>query len=160
MVAMVADQVLDLDPYFVWVGGEPPTDFESWATQTGLGDRVTFTGSVENPYPWIAAFDVFTLTSRSDPFPLSVLEAMTLGLPVVASAVGDVPHQVGQAGRLVPAESPVDTAREVASLLRDPEARRRLGRVAADRVRTHFAWLDFQATVLTVVTFASPAERR
>jgi glycosyltransferase involved in cell wall biosynthesis len=160
MVAMVVAEVSDLDPYFVWVGGDPPAEFESWATHTGLRDRVTFTGSVENPYPWIAAFDVFTLTSRSDPFPLSVLEAMTLGLPVVASAVGDVPHQVGEAGRLVAAESPVDAAEAVVTLLRDPEARRRLGHAAADRVRTHFAWSDFQATVLTVVMSARAAEKR
>jgi glycosyltransferase involved in cell wall biosynthesis len=152
MVAMVAARTADLRPYFVWVGGETPAEFESWAAQTDLGNRVTFTGSVANPFPWLAAFDVFTLTSRADPFPLTVLEAMTLGLPIVAFAVGDVSYQIGQAGRIVAAESPDDAAEEVVSLLRDPEVRRSLGRAGLDRVKTHFAWSDFEAVVLKVVS--------
>jgi glycosyltransferase involved in cell wall biosynthesis len=100
-----------------------------------------------NPYPWMAALDVFTLTSRWESFPLVVLEAMTLGVPVVAFAVGDVPYQIGDAGRLVPEQDPTAAANEVISLLRDRAARSGLGGAAAARVRDRFSWMDFAAAV-------------
>lgn len=147
MVAVIAMETADLDPHFIWVGGDSPADFDLWASRTGLGNRVTFTGSLVNPYPWITALEVFTLTSRWESFPLVVLEAMTLGVPVVAFAVGDVPHQIGKAGRLVSEQDPLAAANQVISLLRDPAARLSLGAAAAERVRDCFPWTDFAAAV-------------
>ncbi len=107
MVARIAPEVADLDPRFLWIGADPPADFAEWAAPDDLRQRVTFTGSLENPYPGLAALDVFTLTSRADPFPLVVLEAMHLGRAVVAFAVGDVPSQIGDAGTLMPPRTSV-----------------------------------------------------
>jgi glycosyltransferase involved in cell wall biosynthesis len=147
MVARIAPEVADLDPRFVWIGAEPPAEFAEWTATHGLVDRVTFTGSMENPYPRIAALDVFTLTSRVDPFPLVVLEAMHLGRPVVAFDVGDVPSQIGDTGRVVP---PLDVGRAadaVISLLRQPQERSRLGGAAAARAREQFPAATFTETV-------------
>jgi glycosyltransferase involved in cell wall biosynthesis len=152
MIAVIAVEGADLNPHFIWVGGDPPFEFESWANRTGLGNRVTFTGSLVNPYPWIAALDVFTLTSRWESFPLVVLEAMTLGVPVVAFSVGDVPYQIGDAGRLVSEQDSVAAANEVMSLLRDRTARSILGTSAAARVRDRFRWTDFAVAIMKVAS--------
>lgn len=160
MVAQIGPEVADLDPHFVWIGADPPANFADWAATQDLRQRVTFTGSLENPYPWLAALDVFTLTSRVDPFPLVVLEAMHLGRAVVAFAVGDVPSQIGDDGTLVP---PLDVGRAgdaVISLLRDPEERSRLGSAAAARAREQFPVADFAATVQQIAADTiSPAGR-
>ena len=82
----------DLAVRFVWVGGASTGPelwpFEHDVARAGLGEVVSFVGEVEDPAPWFAAFDVFCLTSREDPFPLVCLEAMALGVPVVSFASG------------------------------------------------------------------------
>ena len=151
IVAHIASEVSDLEPRFVWIGADPPADFSEWATPA-LRRRVTFTGSLENPYPWLASLDVFSFTSRVDQFPLVVLEAMHLGRAVVAFAVGDVPSQIGDAGRLVP---PLDVSRaaaEVISLLRDQKERSRLGAAAAERASDEFPVAAFADGVRQIAT--------
>lgn len=147
MVTRIAPELADLNPHFVWIGADPPGDYADWASTHDVRQLVTFTGNLENPYPWLASLDVFTLTSRADQFPLVVLEAMHLGRAVVAFAVGDVPSQLGDTGRLVP---PLDVNRvgdEVISLLRDPAERFRLGVAAEARAREQFDVVDFAAAV-------------
>lgn len=154
-VAKVAPEVSDLDPHFLWIGAEPPADFAEWANAHGLRHRVTFSGSLENPYPSMASLDVFTLTSRVDPFPLVVLEAMHLGRAVVALDVGDVTNQVGDAGRVVPPLDVDAAVTAVIDLLRDSTERTRLGAAAAARARDHFPAADFNASVRTIAEAAS-----
>jgi glycosyltransferase involved in cell wall biosynthesis len=154
MVSRITPEVADLDPRFVWIGAGPPADFSEWATPD-VRRRVTFTGSLDNPYPWLAALDVLAFTSRVDQFPLVILEAMNLNRAVVAFAVGDVPNQIGDAGKLVP---PLDVGRAadaVISLLRDPEERFRLGDAAAARAREQFSVADFAAEVRRIAADAS-----
>jgi glycosyltransferase involved in cell wall biosynthesis len=160
LVAEVAPAVAPLDPHFVWIGADPPVEFAEWASRTSLGDRVTFTGSLENPYPWLAALDVFTLTSREDPYPVVVLEAMALGRPVVGFAVGDVPVQVGQAGRLVAPMATREAADAVIELLEHPAERSRLGQAAAERVRHDFSYESFTTAIQRHALDAVPDRRR
>jgi glycosyltransferase involved in cell wall biosynthesis len=79
--------------------------------------------------------DVFCLPSWWEAMPLSVLEAMASGLPVVATDVGDVRRIVvdGETGFVVPAQSPEQLAAALRKVLEDPESARRMGR--AGRVR-------------------------
>ena len=100
--------------------------------------------------------DVFVFPTRTDVFPLSVLEAMAAGTPVVASAVGGIPDQLGapgadgtaggtggeevSAGVLVPPRAPERVAAAVGELLEDPERRDGLGRRARRRVEREYAW--------------------
>jgi glycosyltransferase involved in cell wall biosynthesis len=159
IIARVAPEARHLDPHFVWIGGEAPPGLAAWAAQHGLADRVTFTGLLENPFPVLGALDVFTLTSRVDPFPLVVLEAMHLAVPVVAFAVGDAPEQIGDAGRLVP---PLDCARaadQIVALLNDPDERRRLGMAGSTRAQQRFAAEPFAAEVTRLADARSPSPR-
>lgn len=130
---------------FVWLGdldGPVPG-----ATEAG----VEFCGPSANPYPHMQRFDVATLPSRDDPFPLVVLESMLLGTPVVAFDVGGVAEQIGDAGRLVPAEDVDAFARAVTDLLLDDDERGRLGTAAAARVNALYSSQAFAQQLEKVV---------
>ncbi len=82
-----------------------------------------------------ASADVFCLPSWWEAMPLSVLEAMAAGLPVVASDVGDVARIVveGETGLVVPAKAPEQLAAAVRKVVEDPETARRMGRAGRAR---------------------------
>ncbi|WP_104107898.1 glycosyltransferase family 4 protein [Nocardioides sp. 616] len=134
---------------FVWVGelGEPALAVP--------GPGVEFTGPRANPYPAMARFDVATLPSRDDPFPLVVLEAMLLGKPVVAFDVGSVREQVGDAGIVVPAEDVPAFAAAVRRLLVDPQLRADLGAAARARAEQHFSAAAFADRLRSILDDAN-----
>jgi glycosyltransferase involved in cell wall biosynthesis len=74
------------------IAGDGPerTSLTSLASNLGIADRVTFAGHREDTPTLYAEFDLFALTSDTEQMPLSVIEAMASGLPVVATDVGDV----------------------------------------------------------------------
>ena len=88
-----------------------------------------------------ASADVFCLPSWWEAMPLSVLEAMAAGLPVVATDVGDVGRIVlhGETGFVVPPRSPGQLAEALRRLLEDPCAARRMGDAARERAEATFS---------------------
>jgi glycosyltransferase involved in cell wall biosynthesis len=90
----------------------------------------------------LARCTVFCLPSHWEGSPLSVLEAMAVGSPIVASAVGDVPELLdhGAAGLVVPAHDPDALADALESVLRDPTEARRLSAAARARVADLYSW--------------------
>ena len=77
------------EAYFVWIGTGPDlqvADFEQDIRATGLTEKIRCTGSVSNPADYLAAADVFILTSREDPYPLICLEAAAVAKPIVCFA--------------------------------------------------------------------------
>ncbi len=66
-------------------------ELESHARQLAPAVRVLFTGHVEDTAPYYSAMDIFALSSLTEQMPMSLLEAMASGLPVVATRVGDIP---------------------------------------------------------------------
>lgn len=125
------------DARFVWVGelGDPAMAVPAAG--------VEFTGPTANPYPAMSRFDVATLPSRDDPFPLVVVESMLLGKPVVAFDVGSVRDQVGEGGIVVPAEDVDAFARAVLHLVTDADARASLGAAARTRAERLFSSTAF-----------------
>lgn len=102
-------------------------------------ERVRFLGYRRDVERLLAAADVAVLPSRSEGFGQVILEAMAVGLPVVASRVGGIPEIVrpGTSGLLVPAEDPRALAEALGGLLREPGRRARM-RTAALRTVRHF----------------------
>jgi glycosyltransferase involved in cell wall biosynthesis len=88
-----------------------------------------------------AAADVFAMSSYSEGLPLSILEAMSGGNPVVSTRVGGIPEAVthGEHGLLTPAGDPAALADALRSLIDDRELRERLGRAARHRAETEFS---------------------
>ena len=111
--------------------GELREQMEEYALRLGIRDRVRFLGSQENVYPYLHDADVFVLPSRYEGMPMTVIEAMGTGLPIVASNVGGIPDMVedGESG-LLTTGAPEDVARCCAALLSDENLRQRLGRRA------------------------------
>jgi glycosyltransferase involved in cell wall biosynthesis len=85
-------------------------------------------------------WSVFVCTSRSEAFPLATLEAMAMGIPVVATTVGGIPEQIDhlESGILVRPEDPEAIATSLVRLHDDAELRARLGAAGAERVRAQF----------------------
>jgi glycosyltransferase involved in cell wall biosynthesis len=113
----------------------------------GLSDRVELLGARGDVSDVLARSDVFVLSSRSEGFPVSILEAMAAGLPVVATDVGGVAEAVvdGETGILVPAGDPEALAAALRRLVADPALRRRLGAAGRTRAFRRFDVAHFRA---------------
>ena len=90
---------------------------------------------------YAAACDFGLITSESESFCLSILEAMTFARPSIATAVGGIPEVIedGRSGMLVPFGDADGLARAAERLIADPRLRQRLGRAAQARARSHFS---------------------
>lgn len=120
-------------------GSERPA-LEALARTLGVGDRVRFLGARADVPDILRAFDIAVCCSDREGTPLSVMEYMDAGLPVVGTAVGGLPDLVedGVHGLLVPPRDPAALAQAVADLLRDPARRREMGARAHERIRTEY----------------------
>jgi glycosyltransferase involved in cell wall biosynthesis len=79
----------------VIVGSGPESErIAAEARRLGVGERVLLPGFVADPARYVGLFDVFALSSDSEQYPISLVEAMAAGLPIVATDVGDVPDMV------------------------------------------------------------------
>jgi len=122
--------------------GDGPTrpQLEALCTELQLTPNVHFAGSRDDVARLLPAIDVFVLTSTSECFPISVLEAMACARPAVCSAVGGIPEVIkdGETGYLVPPKNPPQLAARLVNLLRDPQTARRMGTAARARVEAEF----------------------
>ena len=111
--------------HWVWVGdGRLRTRLEAERRLLGLDGRVHLMGQVDDPLPLVAAADLALLPSRQEGLGVAALEAMALGIPVVASAVGGLAELLrGEAGILVPPDDPAAVARAVQEILEQPVLR-------------------------------------
>lgn len=110
------------------------------AQELGLGSRVRFLGRRVDIDSVLAEAQVFVLTSRWEGLPLTILEAMRAGLPVVASDVGGVGEAVvdGHTGFLVPRGEQALLRDRLRRLLADPGLRVQMGAAARKRYEEHF----------------------
>jgi glycosyltransferase involved in cell wall biosynthesis len=113
---------------------------ESLATDLGIRDRVRFLGQTMDVDRILAKAQLFLLVSNWEGFPLSILEAMRAGLPVVASAVGGVAEAVvdGETGYLVPRGEVEPLRDRIGRLLGDSALRLSLGASGRIRYERHF----------------------
>ncbi|NQU76999.1 MAG: glycosyltransferase family 4 protein [Planctomycetes bacterium] len=101
------------------------------SSELGLRDRIHFTGWQDDVAGYLNAMDVFVLPSDAEVMPLSILEAMSVGKPIVASAVGGISELVvdGVNGYLVPAGQTESLRNRLAHLAANPEL---IGRFACE----------------------------
>lgn len=127
--------------HLVIVGEGPEEDaIREEADRLDIGHRLHLPGFVPDPAKYVGLFDIFALSSDSEQFPISVIEAMAAGVPVAAPAVGDIAEMVA------PANGPfISAAGDEASLggsLRElaanPQLRAELGAANRDKARAQF----------------------
>jgi glycosyltransferase involved in cell wall biosynthesis len=133
-VRLVADRVPNL--HAVAVGQGPmEADVKRHHEALGLGDRFRFLGYRDDALRVLAACDVFALASRYEGYPVAVMEALAVGLPVVATGVGGVRNAVRPniEGLLVPPARPDLLAAALEELALDPARRARMAAAARER---------------------------
>jgi glycosyltransferase involved in cell wall biosynthesis len=111
------------------------------AVRAGCADRLLLTGPNENGAKCAYAADIFLLMSRSESTPITILEAMALGTPVIASNVDGIPDLLedGRAGRLVPSEDVEALTEAFGALASDPSARAAIAAAARARYESNFS---------------------
>jgi glycosyltransferase involved in cell wall biosynthesis len=120
------------------------------AQELRLGDRVRFLGARAGVPEVLRRADIYALISDWEGFPRSILEAMSAGLPVVASAVGGIPEAVqdGATGFLVPRADDRQLTEKLRLLISSAEVRRRLGAAGRRRYEEEFRFEHmFERTV-------------
>lgn len=132
------------NPYFLWVGGSANSlsykEFIHDIKQLGLTDRVITISSVANPFQYFKLFDVFTMISREDPFPLVNIETAALQIPIVCfDNAGGTPELVEQdAGFVVPYLDIDEMADKITFLYQHPDIRKQMGIAAAKKVKERY----------------------
>lgn len=138
-LAMIKDRKWSLE----LIGDGPLTDvIKLKAQELGLADRIRFSGLCNDVPTRLAAADVFVLTSGWEGLPLSILEAMRAGLPVVASDVGGVSESVANevTGFLVEKGDKFALSNKLMHLLEDPDLRKEMGRAGRAAYEQEFSF--------------------
>ncbi|UBF26531.1 glycosyltransferase [Kovacikia minuta CCNUW1] len=120
--------------------GEQRQSLEQLACDLGIRDRVDLPGWVDHPRAYLPAFDIMVLPSRSEGFPLAIVEAMLAARPVVATRVGSVAEAVteGETGFLVEKNDVEGLASALKRLVNDPDLCVRLGQRGRGVAIAHF----------------------
>ena len=152
-----ARRALDADPSlrFVAVGQGPLEDeMRALHDRLVLGERVQLLGYREDAVRVMSAFDAFTLSSRHEGLPVSLMEALSLGLPAVATAAGALPSVItnGVEGVIVPIDDPAALAAAYVEMARDRTRRETMAEAAGKKAN------DFDITVATARLEAVYAE--
>lgn len=124
-----------------WLDKTERARAEQFIQEHGLGGQVVIQGIQAQMGPVYARMDVLLLPTRRDSFPRVVMEAMSNGIPVIATRVDGLPEMVmdGETGFLVESGNIAGFASAVEHLLRDPVQRQRMGGAARERARRLFA---------------------
>jgi L-malate glycosyltransferase len=133
------------DVVFLVIGGvlEPETfrKLQELIDSLGVKENLRFLGAMSNPFPVLAASDVFCLPSRNEGFSNALIEAMGSRLPCVATRVGGNAEALNESvgGFLVESQDADGMADRLIRLLNDPKLRRTMGQAAREAVESRFS---------------------
>jgi len=131
--------------------------------EQGLERSVVLTGELADPKPAYAAMEVFVLPSaQPEPFGGVVMEAMAMGVPVVATHIGGSVEQVaeGETGFLVPPADSAALADRIERLMADPLLRQRMGRAGPERIARHFSVEQMTGRIIQIYEEALGLDHR
>lgn len=133
------------DIYFLWVGGNlsgvEEKQIISEIKKNNLENRVLFVGNQSNPHSFYTLMDLFTLTSREDPFPLVCIEVALLGKPIICfENSGGIPEFVeDDAGAVVQFENTDEMAEKIIQFYNDRELLNLAGTNAREKATLNFS---------------------
>jgi glycosyltransferase involved in cell wall biosynthesis len=125
----------------VIVGEGPESErIAAEARAWGVAARLHMPGFLSDPAGWIGAFDIFALSSDSEQFPISMIEAMAAGIPVVATNVGDISSMLPPDNRplVVSREDEAAFAAALDTLADRPDLRRAIGRANREKAEAEY----------------------
>ena len=133
-------------------------ELRALAHELGIEDSISWLGFQPDPVKWLEAMDVFAFPSRLEGVPNAVLEAMGVGLPIVATSIGGVTDllEEGSTGFLIPPDDPDALAAALDRLLSDASLRADLGSNARSRAVEVFSLAD---AVTRLVNFYVSVEK-
>lgn len=146
----------DSSAYFIWVGHHDSKFMKKYLSEIrvqGIEKRICFVGMQENIGVFYAGADIYLMTSREDPFPSTILEAMDVGVPVVGfqDAGGFMDIVNGTTGVLVPYLDIDNMEKIIISLLNDAKLRRKLGENGAELISKHYNFVDYVYLLLKLL---------
>ncbi|OZC37245.1 glycosyltransferase [Marinobacter vinifirmus] len=130
------------ESYLLMVGDGPERQaLEALAASLGLSEKVCFTGFINEPAQHLALMDAFLLSSHTEGTSMTLLEAMSLGLPAVVTAVGGnvevVEHELS--GLIAPDSDTAAFAKEMVRLQQQTTLREKISEAARDRFQSRFS---------------------
>jgi len=131
-------------------GGSQHEALATEIAKLGVGDSVRLAGFCDDAISLIAAADLFVLPSLAEPFGLVLIEAMSLGKPVIATNAGG-PREIvedGVTGLLVPPASPADLASAITRLLLDEPLRVSMGKAGRERFAQNYTLARMTSAIL------------
>jgi glycosyltransferase involved in cell wall biosynthesis len=140
----VAASVLRQHPeaYFILAGtGEDEPALRRQASELGIGDRVRFLGFVGDMSTLYPAVDMLLLTSRYEGLPITILEAMAAGIPIVAAKLDGIAEVLADSSEaaLVPPGDASAFAARICELIESPARARLYAEAALAKVRAHYS---------------------
>ena len=127
-------------------------EIRTLAGALGLDDRIHFHGYTEDVTPHLLEADIFVLVSNWEGLPCAILEAMQIGLPIIASDVGGISEAVvhGENGFLVPRGSRTALRKQLRRLMRDPVLRNDMGIAGRKKYEQSFTFTKMAEKTLAV----------
>ena len=135
-IPMIVQQYPNIKFFFA---GEDQSNgkIKKYANAKGVNKHVIFAGYCDNIPEILSMFDIFILPSLLEGLPTSIIEAMTIGLPIIASNVGGIPELIddGENGILIEPQSPQQLASSILYLLKNKDVARLMGERNIKRAR-------------------------
>lgn len=124
------------------IAGQGPEEasIRAEAENLGIADRLILPGYLTDPARYVGLFDIFAISSDTEQFPISLVEAMAARRPAACTNVGDIAQIVAEENRpfVTPAGDEVSLSRSLAALLADADLRERVGAANRTRVELEF----------------------
>lgn len=140
LIATLRERGRDVSGMLVGDGPERAA-LETHAASKGVAEAVHFVGAQADTPAFLEQMDIYSVTSEAEQAPIGLVEAMASGLPVVATAVGDVPEMLSTANALFVRPSDDDSGLAAAAelLATDPRARLEVGAANKERAGERFS---------------------
>jgi len=139
--------------YFVGEGSTMSAA-QDLVAEMNVVDQVVFLGQRTDVQELLSSFDIFVLSSKYEALPISIIEAMSVGLPIIASNVGGVSELVidGENGLLFEKGNIEELARQISKLIDDEPRRIEMGRISRCRYQENFTLINTIEQTMSVYT--------